>query len=59
MFLRYTECQLEDGSSVGFMCCGMVQVASGLFYGVREIRGFAETLVSAVEGKAVPPSKSK
>lgn len=59
MFLRYTECQLEEGSSVGFVCRGMVQVASGLFYGVKEIRGFAETLVSSTEGKAVPPAKSK
>lgn len=59
MFVRYTECQLEKGSSVGFVCCSMVQVASGLFYGVKEIRGFAETLLSAAEGKAVPPAKSK
>lgn len=59
MFVRYTECQLEEGSSVGFVCRGMVQVASGLFYGVKEIRGFAETLVSSTEGKAVPPAKSK
>lgn len=58
MFLRYTECQLEEGSGVGFVCRGMVQVASGLFYGVKEIRGFAETLVSST-GKAIPPAKSK
>lgn len=35
-YVKYTTCQPEDGSSGGFVWCGLVQVASGLGYIIEQ-----------------------